>query len=317
MQNVRVIALLTLSGSAAFLAAQPDSNYKPKRVNKAIELLEQGQPIYYTGGHGGYEEGKKLAQTWADYINYEMEHGSLDFTALREFMRGLVDGGPTKSGHRTPAVIATLPVLGIDEQHMKANFWVAQQAIATGIHGILLCHARSPEAVRVFVQSLRYPNAKPAPGLGEGLLGNGSQGYASRIWGISSQEYTKRADPWPLNPNGEFLLGLKVEDKYALANASQVTSVPGIGFAEWGPGDMGLSLGLPDGHGANETLHPQMRDARAKVLDACKKAKIAFLNTVRITDVEKMIDEGVRIGAGAGPEAADKGRHYTKRKMPW
>jgi 4-hydroxy-2-oxoheptanedioate aldolase len=233
-------------------------------------------------------------------------------------MRGLVDGGPTKSGHRTPAVIATLPVLGVDEQHMKANFWVAQQAIATGIHGVLLCHARSPEAVRVFVQALRYPHAKPAaPGVGEGLLGNGSQGYASRIWGISSQEYTKRADPWPLNPNGEFLLGLKVEDKYALANAYQVTSVPGIGFAEWGPGDMGLSLGLPDGHGANETLHPQMREARAKVLDACKKAKIAFLNTVRLNDVDKMIDEGVRIGAGAGPEAADKGRRYTKRKMPW
>jgi 4-hydroxy-2-oxoheptanedioate aldolase len=290
---------------------------QPKRVNRAVELLAAGQPIYYTGGQGGYEEGKKLAQTWADYINYEMEHGALDFTALRAFMRGLVDGGPTKSGHRTPAVIATLPIIGLDEMHMRANFWVAQQALCCGIHGILLCHARDPEAVKWLVRAARYPNAVPVvPQLGEGLLGSGSQGFASRIWGISAAEYLRRADPWPLNPNGEFLLGLKIEDKYALANAEKVSAVPGIGFAEWGPGDMGLSLAKPDGHAPNDELHPDMRAARARVLAACKKNKIAFLNTVRPNDVEEMIKEGVMIGSG-GQEAAERGRRFTKRQMPW
>lgn len=317
--KIAILGLLAASCSLSNLSAQQQPNYKPKRINKAIELLEQGQPIYYTSvtGGAGYAEGKKMAQTWADYINYEMEHGSLDFSALRQFMQGLVDGGPTKSGHRTPTVIATLPVLGIDEAHMKANFWVVQQAVLTGIHGILLCHARSPEAIRVFVQSLRYPNAKPAAaGIGEGMLGNGSQGYASKIWGITAQEYMKKADPWPLNPNGEFMLGLKIEDKYALAKATEVASVPGIAFAEWGPGDMGISLNLPDGHGANDQLHPEMRSARARVLEATKRAKIAFLNTVRPNDVEEMIKEGVKIGSG-GQEAAEKGRRYTKRGMPW
>jgi hypothetical protein len=33
--------------------------------------------------------------------------------------------------------------------------------------------------------------------------------------------------------------------------------------------------------------------------------------------VERMIDEGVRIGAGAGPEVADQGRPYSKGRMPW
>lgn len=309
---------LLAATAASAASAAGASDYKPKRVNKAVELLADGQPIYYAGGHGGYDEGKKLTQTHADYINYEMEHGALDFTALRGFMQGLVDGGPTKSGHRTPAVIATLPVLGISAAHMEANFWVAQQALACGIHGILLCHARDPEAIKWLVRAARYPQAKPvAPGVGEGLLGNGSQGYASRIWGISADEYMKKADPWPLNPNGEFLLGLKVEDKHALANAEKVTAVPGIGFAEWGPGDMGISLDLPDGHGPNIMLHPKMREARGKVFNACKKNKIAFLNTVRENDVEAMIDEGVKIGAGADAATADKGRRYTKRQMPW
>jgi len=38
-----------------------------KRVNRAIELLEQGQPIYYTGaGELSYDGGIQSAQTWAE-----------------------------------------------------------------------------------------------------------------------------------------------------------------------------------------------------------------------------------------------------------
>ncbi len=289
---------------------------KPKRVNKAVELLEQGQPIYYTGGHGGFEEGVKMAQTYADYITYEMEHGPYDVPRLAEFMRGLVKGGPTKSGHRTPAVVVTLPVGGLDEATMKANYWMVQQVLATGIHGILLCHARSPEAVKVFVEATRFPfnRLKVNEGLNEGLRGAGGQGGAAQIWGIPVKEYLEKAEPWPLNPKGELLLGLKIEDKYALHNVERTLQIPGIAFAEWGPGDMGMSLGFPDNH---DSPYPKpMEDARSRVLAACKANKIAFLNQVRPNDVVAMIQEGVRVGAG-GQEAADIGRKHTKRAMPW
>src|SRR5258705_7685687 len=84
---------------------------KPKRLNKMIELLAAGQPVYDVGvTGGGYEEGKKLAQTTNDLIQYEMEHGPFEPQRLREFMQGLVDGGPTKSGHRAPAALVTPPV---------------------------------------------------------------------------------------------------------------------------------------------------------------------------------------------------------------
>lgn len=315
MTRKQFLATPLAAAGAATAAVAPSS--KPRRVNKAIELLEDGQPIYYTGGHGGYEEGVRLAGTSYDYINYEMEHGPLDFTALQSFMRGLVDGGPTRSGHRTPAVVATLPVLGVDELHMRANFWVVQQTLLCGVHGILLCHAREPEAVKWMVRAARYPHAEPVVAeLGEGLLGAGSQGYPSEIWGISRDEYRRRADPWPLNPKGEFLLGLKIEDTHALANAEKVAAVPGIGFAEWGPGDMGMSLNLPDGHGPNPLLHPRMREARTRVMNACKANRLAFLNTVRESDVTEMIDEGVQIGSGSEAAMA-KGRKHTGRKMPW
>jgi len=307
-------AALVIAGLPGRLSSQaPD--HKAKRINRAIELLEQGQPIYYTSASGaGYEEGKKMAHTWADYITYEMEHGAFDITRLRDFMRGLADGGPTKSGHRTPAVICTLPVPGLDHATMMANSWMVEQVLSSGVHGILLVHARTPEAVRTFVRAARYPFHKPAPGIEEGLRGNGGQGFASRIWGVSADQYLQMAEPWPLNPKGEILLGLKIEDRHALANAEASTKVPGIGFAEWGPGDMGMSLGFPSNH--DEPFPQSMQDARARVLAACKAAKIAFLNTVRPDDVEMRIKEGVMIGAGS-QEAAEKGRRHTKRQMPW
>ena len=65
-----------------------------KRINRIIELLEEGQPVYWAGGVGlSYEGGVKSAQTTADWLVIGIEHGPYDITALREFMRGLVDGG--------------------------------------------------------------------------------------------------------------------------------------------------------------------------------------------------------------------------------
>ena len=66
----------------------------PKRINRAIELLETGQPLYAAGVHDlSYEAGKAMAKTWADYIGLEMEHPAFDMKGLQAFMRGLADGG--------------------------------------------------------------------------------------------------------------------------------------------------------------------------------------------------------------------------------
>ena len=45
-----------------------------------------------------------------------------------------------------------------------------------------------------------------------------------------------------MNPNGELVLSVKMEDKYALENVDDITSVPGIAWGEWGPGDQAMSL---------------------------------------------------------------------------
>jgi 4-hydroxy-2-oxoheptanedioate aldolase len=319
MKNRLTYLCLGLIVALIAAVAQPP---KAKRINRAIELLEQGQPIYYTGSHegtnGSFEQGVKDAQTWADYISYDMEHAPFDVKGLSEYMKGLAKGGPTKSGHATPAVIVNVPVDGTDEATVRANAWMFQQVLATGVHGILLCHADTPGAVKAFVEAVRLPIHKQGvdKGINEGRRGVHGVPTAARIWGVSTEEYMDKADVWPLNPKGEILLGLKLEDKYALANAEENVKVPGIAFAEWGPGDMGLSLGVRGAGGRGAAMPPVMQQARAKVLAACKAHKIFFLNTVTPTNVADMIKEGVMIGSG-GQQAAEAGRKYTKREMPW
>lgn len=291
------------------------------RINRAIELLEAGQPIYYTGVHGGltYENGKAHRDTWADYLMVEFEHGAFNPVGLGEFMRGLADAGETRSGHRTPTVICTLPTDGTDENVMRANAWMIKQVLARGVHGILLCHAETPGAVRAFVESSRYPvhdiGLSDGPnGLTQGRRGAGGQSMAAEIWGVTPQDYVRRADVWPLNPDGEIMLGLKIENRRALANAEASAAVPGIAFAEWGPGDMGMSLGHPDAH--DPPYPTEMSAARARVKAACDAANVFFLNGVRPHDVVERIDEGVMVGS-ATEEAARTGREYSKRQMPW
>ena len=113
-----------------------------------------------------------------------------------------------------------------------------------------------------------------------------------------------KADPWPLNPEGELFLGLKIENKRALANTEESLAVPGIAFAEWGPGDMGLSLGFVDRH--DPPYPPEMQAARARVLAGCKANNVAFLNQTRPPDVVDMIAEGVRVGSGGQEAGRDR-----------
>src|SRR5882724_1546561 len=174
---------------------------KPKRINRAIELLDQGQPIYYTGSHSGtvgsFEQGKADAQTWADYISYDMEAAPYDVVGLAAYMQGLAAGGPTRTGHKTPAVIVNVAVRGTDEATVRANSWMFEQVLATGVHGILLCHATTAGAVRALVEAVRYPNREQGvgqQGLQDGRRGAHGAPIAAKIWGVSQAENMEKAD---------------------------------------------------------------------------------------------------------------------------
>ena len=317
----------------------------PARINRAIELLSQDQAIYYVGPHSGhvltYAQGRDDAGTWADYINVGMEHGCFDMTCLAEYMRGLMDAGSTRSGHRTPTVIVEAPVNGISADHVRFNAWQFRQILGRGVHGILLCQAENADAVRAFIESCRYPHhaqgtdpaiasalarMRGASGgtegstlpngkllLGIGARGRGSESTAAPIWGLTQQDYMRHCDPWPLNPEGELLLGVKLESPEGIANCEAICAVPGLGFAEMGPGELGLSLGYTTLQ--RDPYPPEMQEARDRVLAACKKNRIAFLEGGTPANIIQRLDDGVRVIADHNEESARLGRAHQKRTM--
>ena len=249
-------------------------------------------------------------------------------------MRGLVDGGPTRSGHRSPAIIVEAPVNGIDETHVRTSAWQFRQILGRGVHGILLCQAESAAATRAFVESCRYPHnlngvdpSLPSPEarlrgevrppsrgplLGIGTRGRGSETTAAPIWGVSGEEYMNRCDPWPLNPAGELLLGVKLESPEGIAMADEICAVPGLGFAEMGPGDLSLSLGSVKL--LRDPYPPVMQAARDRVMAACRRNGIAFLEGCTRSNIAARLDEGVRVISGHDPEMARMGAGPSKAR---
>ena len=152
----------------------------------------------------------------------------------------------------------------------------------------------------------------------------GAEFKAKEKWGIEDHfDYIEKADPWPLNPDGELFLGLKIEDRYCVENVDEIAAVPGIAFAEWGPGDMGMSYGLPDAH---DPPYPEIMDqAREKIKTALKKNNKVFYSSWNDFSMNpekriKYIIEELGSGMVGGPdivEMASEGRKLTDRKMPY
>jgi hypothetical protein len=82
------------------------------------------------------------------------------------------------------------------------------------------------------------------------------------------------------------------------------------------PRDMGLSYGYLEGR-ADPPVPPEVAAAGDRVLAACNKNGVFFLDNVLPGNVISEIKKGVMIGAGRREGSAEIGRKYTKRKMPW
>ena len=90
---------------------------------------------------------------------------------------------------------------------------------------------------------------------------------AARYWGLTQQEYYKRADVWPLNPKGEIFVILMIERRQGIENLDDILKkVPGIGVILIGEGDLSQELGFP-----RQYEHPTVLEAMAHVVKTCKE----------------------------------------------
>ena len=108
----------------------------------------------------------------------DYEHNPFDVVGLRAFMQGLVDGGPTNSGHRTPTVFATLPSNCRTVHEVRANAWQVRHVLSSGVsrHFAYACAAgRCGEGVCRGVQ-VSLPDGRVGSRIGAGSARGGGTG---------------------------------------------------------------------------------------------------------------------------------------------
>ena len=259
------------------------------RLNGIIRALEQGQPTLTTFTQAEVEATLALATSRYDGIVFEMEHNPWDVGALRHSLQYLLNRRQiAQSASLAPSVT---PLVRIPANGEEKNQWLAKQALDLGAYGIVWPHVSTVDQALNAVAACRYPRLKTAP-LPEpaGLRGDGPTA-AARYWGLTQPEYYAKADVWPLNPQGEILVVLMIEDVAGIANLrDMLRNVPGIGVILIGEGDLSQELGHP-----RQYEHPAVLEAMAEVVRTCREHKVAVGHPhVDASNAERILGEGYR-----------------------
>jgi 4-hydroxy-2-oxoheptanedioate aldolase len=281
------------------------------RLNSAIRALEQGKPAFTTFAPAEIGAAQAIAATSYDAVVFEMEHNYFDVRTLRDCMQYMMDRAEiAKSGSVAPKVA---PMVRIPPNGSEMSQWIAKQVLEVGVYGIIWPHVSTVEEARNCVAACRYPRPKSAPYYEPaGARGDGPR-VAARYWGLSQQEYYKKADVWPLNPDGEILVGIMCEDLVGVENLPKILrEVPGIGFVLIGEGDLSQSMGFP-----RQYDHPEVAAAIDRALDACLAANVPCGHPhVDAGNVEALLKKGFRWLMPAPSQtypALEKGRKLAGR----
>jgi 4-hydroxy-2-oxoheptanedioate aldolase len=183
------------------------------------------------------------------------------------------------------------PLVRIPPSGSEMNQWFAKQALDLGAYGIVWPRISTPEEAYNAVAACRYPRLKSAPLYEPAGLRGDAPMPAARYWGVSQQEYYRKADVWPLAPDGEVLVVLMIEDTRAIDNLeSIVKQVPGIGVLLIGEGDLTQELGCP-----RQYDNPELLRMMDHVLEVGKAYDIPVGHPhVTGQNVSQVIEQGYR-----------------------
>ena len=261
------------------------------RYNKAIELLEAGQPVFGSGliWNGNLDEMMYFADSDYDLVMIEMEHEGLSFNNLRASLQFLLNRRRIAGAGGLQA--DPTPVVRIPPNTREQNQWVIKQALDTGVYGLILPHLDTVAGAQAAVRAARYPQApgaaNPEPA--------GERGWwyriAPRYWGLTPAEYYDAAGVWPLDPDGNLLLMGIVEEPTGVRNLPDILrAAKGIGAIWAGPGDMSVALG----HKGNAS-HPEVQEMLLRILGICQDAGVPCAVGCTAEEVPMRLEQGFRI----------------------
>ena len=282
------------------LVPPPASGQATWHLNPVIARLEAGEIVYGLSTQDlSLSYARQVARAPVDFLYVDMEHSPMDFPALRTFLLAMGDKQAILekgSVHPNVALLARFAPSALESE------WVVKQALDLGLHGVIFNGVDTPEQAAFAVSTMRYPQLRdsryPEP---KGIRG-ASAGNATWAWGVTSAEYMRRADPWPLNPEGDLFAVMMIESVEGLRNLDAIAATPGVGALFPGAGgDLSRSLGVTQDS-------PELGAAFQQILAACLRHDVACAITANSgEDVTRRVQEGWRI-IRTTVEGADAGR---------
>jgi len=292
-----------------------------ERLNPMIGLHEQGQPQFgmYAPANrrsragAPSEEPKTAAQlaqetlgfTGSDYVFSGSMEGSVErgLPAWTSYVEALVEAGATI---RTNPLVVKTPRIAEDLE--LATLSIGRQ-LNTGVSGVMFVGVESADEVRHGIAAMRFR--------ANGGSRSEDVGNAPAYWGISEEEYRRKADLWPLNPEGELINWTIVESLEGLANVREIAAVEGIGVLWPGAGTLRGLFSTRDAQGGRVLDEEAWEASIQKVLDACNEFDVACGYPANESDIEMRIEQGFSVfvmsWGEAGFRTIDVGRQASGR----
>jgi 4-hydroxy-2-oxoheptanedioate aldolase len=274
---------------AATVSAQLPS-LSPAHLNPAIAKLISGGQIYGVLTQDlSRENARTIARRETDFVFIDMEHSPLNLDALANFVAASHDKAHTlkHGGQPRSAIIVRMPAYAAENAA-----WQVKQALDIGVMGFVFNTVETKEQAEAAVKSMRYPPWKAFPDTHKGPEGlrGWSPGGAVWAWGIDTEEYRRRADVWPLNPEGDLMAIMIIETQTGIKNVDAIAQVPGVtALSAAAGGDLSSSYGVP-------ASAPEIETARQAILQACLKHKVVcWISPTGKADQDRRLKEGWRM----------------------
>ena len=298
---------VSLAGLAIWhlLAGGVSAGQSPTRHNNLIAVLENRQAVF--GSFATHIDPDGAAEAAADpaldYVIYPTEHDPYDISQLKVFLQFMLDPAAILKRGRPGTdhpVIVQLPANG-----REMNQWMVKQVLAMGAHGVMFPHIETVEQALSAVRAMRYPQ-RPGAADFEPNGQRGAGGSAARYWGLSNGDYREKADVWPLDPNGELMSLIQIENELGVTNVRGILrQVKGITMVYAAQSDLSTFY-------AGDTAKTEA--AVQAVLGACKEFNAVCGISAGPNDVELRLKQGFRsiLTSGAGLTVGRKAAGRTR-----
>jgi hypothetical protein len=244
-----------------------------------------------------------LAYDKSDFIfNGDMEGGleratgTSPIASFTEFVSALGEAGAlVKSPYPHFAHPLAVKTPKIAEDPVKAIDNISRQ-LNVGVSAIVFVGVESADEVKQGLAAMRFK--------AQGGTRPDTVGTAPALWGMTEAQYRKKADVWPLNPDGELMNWTIVESKEGLKHVREIAAVKGISVLFPGAGTLrgvftttkmdadGKPVLDANGRPAREFDEKGWEGALQQVLDACKEFHVPCGFPATENDIEMRMKQG-------------------------